>query len=582
MTLDETLQIAVQHHQAGRLGEAEKHYQQILAQQPVHPDALHLLGVIAAQTARRETAINLINRAIAARPNAPEFHSNLGHVLRESGRLEEAAAAYRRALEIKPDSVDDYQYLGITLSQLGQLNGAIDAHRQAYRLKPDSPQVFDLFRNALSAGITACRQDMQRNPGDVEAHFKLGRLLREIGDTAGALAAFGAALRIDRNRPDIESEAGVALDLNGEFDKAIAAHHRALRLNPNFADAHFNLAHAYSETGRFDDSVASYAQAARLKPDWPDAHWNLSLALLLRGDYMRGWTEYEWRWRLPGSPSITHNVVQPMWDGRDLTGTTVLLRPEQGFGDTIQFIRYTPLVARRGARLLLTSQPELSRLLQCVTEIQQVPSGQLHFDLHCPLMRLPLIFGTTLDSIPANIPYLQADPGLVEAWGRKLGSSNGRLRVGLAWAGLPSHQNDRNRSMTLAMLAPLAGVTDVDFYSLQKGPAAPQAKNPPPGMRLIDFAADIKDFADTAAIISHLDLVIAIDTSVVHLAGAMGKPVWTMLPFKPDWRWLTDREDSPWYPTMRLFRQKSRGAWGEVIERIVAALRAQVARAARP
>jgi len=630
MTIDEILQLAVAHHQAGRFGEAEKRYQQILAQTPDHPDALHLLGVVAAQTSRREMAINLITRAIAVRPTAREYYSNLGNVLRESGMLEEAVAAYRRAIENKPDSAEDYQHLGGAYSRLGQLGAAINAYRQAFRLKPNSPEIHNEFREALAAGIAAARQSVQRHPLDVEAHFQLGRLLREIGDSAAAIAALETALRINPNRPDIESEIGVAFDLAGQFDKAIAAHHRALRINPHFAEAHFNLGHAYSEMGRFDESLAGYSEAVHLKPDWPDAHWNLALALLLRGDFKRGWAEYEWRWRLPGSPSITHNVTQPMWDGGDLSGKTLLLRPEQGFGDTIQFIRYAPLLARRGGRLLLTSQPELSRLFQCMPEIQQVPSSpQLQFDFHCPLMRLPLIFGTTLGDetgdtsahdesrladplaghfvglgdivpeetkrlaseaakretehlngtsdaavtkIPANIPYLKADSALVEAWGARLGSANGRLRVGLAWAGLPSHQNDRNRSMTLSMLAPLARVAGVDFFSLQKGPASSQAANPPPGMRLIDFTADLKDFADTAALMAHLDLIIAIDTSVVHLAGALGKTVWTLLPFKPDWRWLSDREDSPWYPTMRLFRQKSRGAWSEVIERVTQAL----------
>jgi hypothetical protein len=255
-----------------------------------------------------------------------------------------------------------------------------------------------------------------------------------------------------------------------------------------------------------------------------------------------------------------------------------LLHSEQGFGDTIQFIRYAPLLARQGARVVVECQPELRSLLRGVEGVQHLlAQGEPlpPFDLHAPLLSLPLAFGTRLGSIPAQVPYLKADPALAEAWRGKVAGDGRRLKIGLAWAGSPARKGDRQRSVSLSALAPLAAVKGADFYSLQKGPAAEQAKNPPPEMRLMDLTAELKDFADTAALIASLDLVISVDTAVAHLAGAMARPVWTLLEFVPAWRWLLDREDSPWYPTMRLFRQPSRGDWGSVVRRVAEALAAR-------
>jgi hypothetical protein len=286
-----------------------------------------------------------------------------------------------------------------------------------------------------------------------------------------------------------------------------------------------------------------------------------------------GWSEYEWRWKNPGFESKP-SFAQPVWDGSNHAGT-VLLTAEQGFGDTIQFIRYAPLVAARCRRVLLQCHRELVPLLDGAPGLAGVISrGQAlpDFDVHCTLMTLPRLFATTLDTIPARVPYLNAEPARVAAWGAKLGETR-RFKVGLAWAGSEAHKNDQHRSMLLSVFAPLSAIPGTLFVSLQKGPAALQIQSPPDGMELIDPTADLHDFADTAALIANLDLVISVDTAMVHLAGALAKPVWTLLPLVPDWRWLLNRSDSPWYPTMRLFRQPALGDWSAVMQRVAADLR---------
>jgi Flp pilus assembly protein TadD len=479
LTIQQTFDLALQHHKAGRLREAGQLYRQVLAQQAENTDAIHNLGKIALQVGRNDVAVVLIRRAISLRPNYAEAHYNLGNALKDQAQFDEAIAAYRQAIALRPNYTDAHNNLGIALREKGELNEAISAYRQA------------------------------------------------------------------------------------------------IALRSNYAEAHNNLGEALKENGQLDEAIAAYQQAIALNPNLPEAHNNFSYALLCRGDFQQGWQELEWRWKCNFSHFPRRNFTQQQWDGCRLEGRTILLQTEQGLGDSLQFIRYFHPVAQRAGRIVIECQAELQRLLQTMARgCQVVARGQPlpAFDLHCPLLTLPRIFGTTLANIPNTVPYLHADAEDAGRWQHRLAEHCPVVKVGLVWAGDPNNPNDRNRSMKLGRLAPLGKVPGVSFFSLQKGAAAAQAKTPPPGLELVDWSDELKDFADTAALIANLDLVIAVDTAVVHLAGAMGKPVWTLLPYVPDWRWLLEREDSPWYPTMRLFRQSAWGDWDSVIRRVAAEL----------
>ncbi|HEV7665458.1 MAG TPA: tetratricopeptide repeat protein [Chloroflexota bacterium] len=434
------LERALEHHNAGRLADAERLYREILTSEPDHASALHLLGMIAFQTGHPEAAIDLVRQASSHSPNEALFHTNLAVVLRSLDRLEEA----------------------------------LESAETAARLEPN--------------GVTAL--------------LERGQALYAMGRSAEASATFETVL-------------------------------------------------------------------AR-EPDNAMAHLGIALAALIHGDFQRGWAEYEARWRYKEYAPAQRGFTQPLWDGRPLDGRTILLHAEQGLGDTLQFVRYAPLLAGSGGRVVLECQPELKTLLDGVAGVDQVVArGETlpPFDVHAPLMSLPWLCGTGLETIPADSPYLRAAPVQTPRL-----PEDGRLRVGLVWAGSPGNKNDHQRSVSLTALAPLGGVEGVAFYSLQKGPQAEQLRNSPPGLPLTDLGPRLHDFADTAAVLRQIDLLITVDTSVAHLAGALGIPTWLMLPFAPDFRWLLDRHDSPWYPSLRLFRQSHRGDWSGVLDRVTASL----------
>jgi tetratricopeptide (TPR) repeat protein len=499
---EQTIAIARQHLKAGRTSQAEDLCRRILRDEPKRAGALHLLGLAASKAARHQQAIALLQEATTINSNFAEAFSDLGTALRHASQNEDAIAACRSAVELRPNVAEFHNNLGIAFADGGELDAAIASYLRAIELKPDL----------------------------ANAHYNLANAFRN----------------------------------QDRFDEAVEAYQQAIRLRPDFHEAHNNLGDALKASGKVSAAIAAYDRAIEISPDRPEPHWNRALALLTQGDFERGWAEYEWRHRRACAihrPGI-------LWNGQSLSGKTILLHAEQGLGDTIQFVRYLPMVAAKGGRIVLECQPELCRLLggstnpSAVMSSDQPPPG---FDVRCPLMSLPRIFGTRLDSIPCKIPYLKPAPALVEKWNKTLGPRTNARRVGLVWAGHPGHQFDRNRSMTLPDLAPLASIDGLDFYSLQKGPAAGQALNPPPGMSTIDHTAMLTDLAETAALIANLDLVISVDTAVAHLAGAIGKPLWLLLAFSPDWRWMTERSDSPWYPSMRLFRQPAIRDWKGVM-----------------
>ncbi len=350
-------------------------------------------------------------------------------------------------------------------------------------------------------------------------------------------------------------------------------------MKSDYAEGFNTLGNLLADRGRYDEAAVAFRRAIQLKPDYALAHWNLSLILLLWGDFENGWAEHEWR-RRTTVESHPREFEQPMWDGGDLHGRTILLHHEQGFGDMIQFVRYAPLVAERGGRVILSCPAELASLLREIPEIAEVHDGDdlPEFDCHCPMLSLPFVFKTRLETIPAKTPYLKAPDESVARWREILGAKNGKLRVGLAWAGNPRRRLDRRRSVTLEQLEPLAMVKGIRFYSLQKSRTPQASAGVPAGMELIDLSDRLPDFAETAGAIENLDLVISVDTAVAHLAGTMGKPVWVLVGFVPASRWMLDRNDSPWYPTMRLFRQPAMDDWETPIAQIAQALKEMIDR----
>jgi Flp pilus assembly protein TadD len=361
----------------------------------------------------------------------------------------------------------------------------------------------------------------------------------------------------------------------GRVDEAERACRVALALNANMSAAHANLGNALVGRGDFTNGVAAFEQALKLDPKNAIAHDGLGATLLMLGDLPRGFAEWEWRWLKPDYETQRYPGV-PRWDGSNLAGKRILLMVEQGYGDVFQFSRYAPLLKARGATVLMEVVPDIHRLMSTVAGVDQLVMAGLaapQVDLVTPLLSVPLWYRTTLETIPAKVPYMTADARLVESFAAKYFRNDPNLKVGLVWAGRPTHANDHHRSITLNALAPLAEVPGVSFYSLQKGEAARQVLTRPPGMNLIDLSPTLTDFNWTAAAIAGLDLVICVDTAVCHLAGALGKPAWVLVPFIPDWRWLLDRDDTPWYPTLRLFRQKTRNDWAPVIARVREALK---------
>jgi len=357
---------------------------------------------------------------------------------------------------------------------------------------------------------------------------------------------------------------GLILQEKGLFDEAEEYYQKALQINPYHEYTYNNLGALFKENGQLDKAMQCYRKALQLNPHNAEIHFGYSLAFLLSGNFQEGFKEYEWRWRTSKFIPYHRDYSQPAWDGSDIKGKTIAIHAEQGFGDTIQFVRYTSLIAARGAKILLICQNHLASLFknvegvhQVIGEDEELPS----FDFHCPLLSLPLLCKTTLDTIPAKVPYIAVEPRLVQQWKEKL--HDRKLRIGLSWAGNPQNERDHLRSCPLSIFSPLSQLDDIVFYSLQKeiyNKTVNHAET-----FLIDLTEEIKDFADTAAIIESLDLVISVDTAVVHLAGALGKPIRILIPYSPDWRWMLDRKDSPWYPSMRLFRQPSFGDWESVI-----------------
>jgi tetratricopeptide (TPR) repeat protein len=501
-------QTGVRLHGAGRLQEAEHVYRQIIAANPGHADGFHMLGVIASQCGQPEAAVACIDRAIALTPTAALYHVNRASALLALGRLDAAENGCQAALRLKRSCAEAYQVLGHVLSDLGRPEDAMAAYREALRHKPDLP--------------------------------------------------------------DLYSNLGLALRQADRLEEAVEAVRLGIKRAPDDAQALGNLAGMLKELARPADAEASYRQALRLQPGDATLHVNLGVALLLAGRLAEGWEEYEWRFRA-GAARLPP-CDRPQWHGEPLAGRTLLIRAEQGLGDTIQFCRHVPSVPADG-RLIFEVQPGLRRLMSClpgITQFVTVGEALPQFDLYCPLLSLPRLMSDT----GAPVPYLTAEPDRVKLWRDRLGTDG--CRIGIAWQGNPASAAERGRSVPLHHFLPLAQMPGVRLISLQKHHGLEQLAAAPAGLRIETLGEDFDEgpdaFIDTAALMQSLDLVVTSDTSVAHLAGALGRPVWVALKHVPDWRWLLEGDKIAWYPTMRLFRQAERGDWDGVFARIAEAL----------
>ncbi|MGF6974976.1 tetratricopeptide (TPR) repeat protein [Paraburkholderia sp. JPY465] len=602
-------------HRDGRLDDAERGYRATLDHDPSHVDALHLLGVLRHQQGQHAEAAALVRRAVDLRPEdaalqlnlgnalkalgqidaaieqfrnaltlAPTFpmaHYNLGNAYASLGRHEDAADAFERSLRLQPDDASSHNNLGNALHALGRHADAIASFRRALELRPGHAGALNNMGMSLNAldrpdeAVPCFEAALAAEPRFVAAHFNLANTFDATGRHAQAVASFEAALRLQPNLPPAIYGMGNALAALGRAEQALPYLERAVGLDPQFALAWLALGTAHQALGAHAAAVRALDQALRLRPDLPSAHMNRALAWLAMRDFERGLPEYEWRLQTVAQPAIQ---TLPRWHGEPIDEYTLLIHAEQGFGDTLQFVRFVPLATQRAARVVLEVQPQLVPLLAPVAQawrVSLIAQGQPRpaADLQIPLLSLPLALGTRYDTIEARTPYLSVPPAYRRKWRGSLGGQAKR-KIGLAWSG--RIQRNETRTMPLAALEPLFALHGIDWIVLQPDlsddeRAALDAH--PRAAAIHRFDQRIGDFADTAAIVERLDAVVSIDTSIAHLAGALRKPLWLMLPFAADWRWFDGDTRSPWYPGATLVRQPRPGAWDQVVEAVAKELR---------
>jgi len=603
-----TVLAAVERHD-----EALKSYERAIALKPDYAGALNNRGNTLRVLKRTQDALESFERAVAVQPDYAEAINNRGNALFDLGRTEEALVSYEKALAHQPDYADALVNRGKCLIALKRGDEALASFDRALAHRPQHAAALKerghLLRDRKQPieALDSLDRSLALAPNDAEAHLGRALSLRDLKRFDESFVACDRALTLKPDYPEAAVARGNVFHELRAFKEAIKEYDRALAMHPGFAQAYGNRANALVELNcpaealedydraiaekpyasalvnrglalnyldRPDEALDSFDRAIALEPDMPQGHWNKALLCLALGDFERGWDDYEWRWR-GATELVSRGFAQPQWRGEDLGGKTILLHAEQGFGDSIQFMRYLPMVKAKAGHVILevpdSLRPLIGELAEGVTMLTRgdpLPA----FDVHCPLMSLPLAFGTTLASIPASVPYLYAPAGRTEAWRRRL-SGTKRPRVGLVWSGRPDHKNDHNRSVALSRLAPLLSVGDATFVSLQREyreADLPTLEKLP----ILRLESSLSDFADTAAVIGELDLVISVDTAVAHLAGAMGKPLWLLLPRIQDWRWMRGRADSPWYPSARLFRQSQIGDWDGVISAVARELAA--------
>jgi tetratricopeptide (TPR) repeat protein len=534
--------------QEGKIPEAKRIYQQALKKAPTDINALQLLGLIELEDGQFESAIELFNQALLSNSEIDHIHLNLANAYLHLKKYDQAITHYLKSIQLNPKVSKPYYGLGLCYNQLGQWDLAIQNYIYSIQLEPDS------FKAYLNLGT--CLEESRMYPAAIESYDK-------------AIAIKPDYARAYNNR-------GNALRELNRLDEALASYDQALEIEKGYAQVYNNRGTTLKDLKRFDEAILSYKESIAIDPNYQSPHWNLSLCQLLMGNFAEGWAGYENRWKYENSKlrKYKKEVSQPLWLGEQtLHNQTILLYAEQGFGDTIQFSRYIPMVHQLGARVILEVQTPLLGLFQHLENVcQLIPQGTeiQEFDYQCPLMSLPLAFKTDLETIPAPQGCIQVPQVKLQQWGNALKAKT-KPRVGIVWSGSSSHLNDIHRSLSLEQLIPYLP-QNAQYFSLQRELRESDQRTLANHPEITHFGALLEDFSDTAALCELMDIVISVDTSVAHLAGTIGKPTWVLLPYTPDWRWLLDREDSPWYPSMRLFRQKNLGDWDSALQPLQGAL----------
>lgn len=574
-TVDELFAEAQKLHQAQRFAEAEGLYRRVIQGDTNHAGGWHHLGMVCLAQNKLSEAADGFMCALALSPANVDSLTHLGIVLARQNKLDEAVAKFRQAIELRPQYAKAHNNLGVALTQMGKREEGLACYQEAAKLQPDYAEAhYNLAvglaeRRQFDEAISSYRRALALRPDYVDVLSNLGLLLVNERRPEEGIACLQQAVRLAPDNPELHNNLCLALADVGRFEEAITASEAALRLRPLDAKTHMNRGNALASLARIDAALAAYDMALCLQPDYVNVVWNRSLSLLARGDFERGWAEYENRWKKPETKGRV--LPKPRWDGATLEGKTILLWCEQGLGDTIQFVRYASSLKKRGATVWLECPEKMTSLLSTVPGVDRVLAEgnplPPEFDMHAPLMSLPFLCGTKLSEVPADTPYLSVDASLLEPWRKELAVSSA-LKIGIAWQGNPKHRWDLHRSIPLHWFRLLATLPKVELYSLQKGPGTEQiviARFP-----VVDLGNRLDEttgaFQETAAVMQALDLVITCDSALAHLAGALGLKVWVVLSTLADWRWMQDCEDTPWYPTMRLFRQSELGKWRPVFE----------------
>lgn len=569
-------------HQQGQLPEAERGYRYILERAPQHFDALHYFGALKMQQAEYTAGVELIERALTIRSNSPEAMSNLAIGLMRLKRNDEALARLDRSLALSPQQPAAHTNRGLVLAALGRHADAVQAYERALKLHANQVEAYVNLANALrhlgrfDESIAACDRAIALRATYPEAHNNKGLTLNAMRRFEEAIVCYDKAIECRPRYAEAFNNRGNSHNELRQFDAALASYDQALALKPDYAEAQYNRGNTFGAQNRHAEAIAEYDKAIAMQPDHVGAHWNRAISLLLLGHLREGFSEYDWRWQLRNVDRARHSAL-PQWDGQtSLAGRRIVLWSEQGLGDTIQFARHASTLAARGAQVILDVQPPLRGLLATLAGAVEIPENpaEVQADLQCPLLSLPQRLGIDVHNIPAPVPYLAADDARLAQWRARIGNAGLRagLRIAICCSGNIKLDNDRNRSIALARFASLL-TADRKLFLMQKdcreADLAWLAEHPEVG----DLRAELVDFRDTAAALSACDLLISVDTSVAHLAGALGRPVWLLLPFVPDWRWMLDRKDSPWYPSMRLYRQQRAGDWDQVMTTVANDLR---------